>query len=259
MELIPWFPPFTAFVFGALIGSFLNVVIYRLPRGESLVRPGSRCPTCGTPVRPWQNIPVLSWFLLGGKCRSCRSPISFRYPLVETTNALLYLALTMRFGADPQVLVWALYCSALLVVTGIDYDHQIIPDAITLPGMAAGLAYSLVGPLTFFQSLTALLAGGAFFYAVAALSPLIFGKEGMGGGDIKLAAMMGSFLGLGSLIVAVYIALLAGSAISLALIGLGRKKRKDIIPFGPFLALGGVLAVFWGPGIVDWYLTYTNF
>ena len=259
MELIPGFFPFAAFVVGAVIGSFLNVVIYRLPRDESVVRPASRCPSCGTPIRPWNNIPVLSWFFLGGKCRACRAPISFRYPLFEAANGLLYVALLLHFGLNPLVFVWAAYCSAMLVVTGIDYDHQIIPDVITLPGMAAGLLFSLVAPLTFLESLTGLLAGGAFFYFVAAASEKILGKPGMGGGDIKLTAMMGSFLGLPSLVVAVFTALLTGSALSLALMGLGKKTRKDIIPFGPFLALGGVLAIFWGREIVDWYLSYAIF
>jgi leader peptidase (prepilin peptidase)/N-methyltransferase len=259
VELKIFLLPASAFLFGAVIGSFLNVVIYRLPREESLVRPASRCTSCGTPVRPWQNIPLISWLILGGRCRSCRSAIPIRYPLVEGANALLYAALALRFGPDPLIIVWGAYCSALIVVTGIDFDHQIIPDVITLPGMAAGLAFSLVSPLTFVESITGLFAGGAFFYAVAALSEKILGKPGMGGGDIKLTAMMGAFLGPASLAVAVFAALLSGSAVSLVLIGLGKKTRKDIIPFGPFLALGGIAALFSGREIAEWYLSLTQF
>jgi len=250
-----WVLPAAAFVAGAIIGSFLNVVIYRLPRAESVVHPSSHCPRCGAPIRPWHNVPILSWFLLGGKCRCCSGSISFRYPLVETANALLYLFIAVHFGFGLQALVAAVYCSALLVVTGIDLDHQLIPDAITLPGMLLGLLSSILLPPGFTESLVALLAGGGFFYAVAAASDKILGKPGMGGGDIKLTAMMGSFLGLKGLVICVFTALLSGSLVSIALMAAGRKTRKDVIPFGPFLALGGVTALFWGRAVFDWYLS----
>jgi leader peptidase (prepilin peptidase)/N-methyltransferase len=222
---------------------------------------------------------VLGWVLLAGRCRDCREPIAPRYPLVELANALLWAALALRYGAGLAFLAYAAFCSALLAITLIDVDHWIIPDAITLPGMVAGLAASLVlppragllaellhvrlglgrlpGPLGspgFWDSLAALVVGGGFFYLVAVLS-----RGGMGGGDIKLTAMMGSFLGLRDLGVAVFIGLLAGSAVGIGLMLAGRKGRKDAIPFGPFLALGGVCAVFWGPGIVDWYLNLRGF
>jgi leader peptidase (prepilin peptidase)/N-methyltransferase len=247
--LTPWAVGAAATVFGAVIGSFLNVIIYRLPRGESIVKPASHCPHCGSSIAPWDNIPILSFIVLRGRCRHCHRPITFRYPLVETANALLYLSVFLCFGIGFQALVWATYCSALIVVSAIDIDHRIIPDVITLPGMALGIVTSFWMPRTSLDSLLALLAGGGFFYLVAVLS-----RGGMGGGDIKLTAMMGSFLGLKSLAVAVFIGLLSGSLISLVLMLMGRKTRKDIIPFGPFLALGGISVVFWGKKIIHWYV-----
>jgi len=275
----PWFLPVVFALFGAIIGSFLNVVIHRLPAGESIVFPGSHCPRCGAPIRPWDNIPVLGWIALGGRCRDCREPIALRYPLVELANALLWAALALRFGFGLQLLAFAVYCSALLAITMIDVDHWIIPDAITLPGILVGLAASFFSPPRgsliatflhhrlgldrlpgflaapgFWDSLAALLLGGGFFYLVAVVS-----RGGMGGGDIKLTAMMGAFLGLRDLGVAVFIGLLAGSVVGIALMIAGLKTRKDAIPFGPFLALGGVCAVFWGRPFVAWYLNLRGF
>jgi leader peptidase (prepilin peptidase)/N-methyltransferase len=277
-ELV-WFFPVAAALFGAVIGSFLNVVIHRLPTGESLAVPGSHCPRCGAPIRPRDNVPVVSWILLRGRCRACGEPISPRYPLVELANALLWAALALRHGPGAAFVALAALCSALLAITLIDVDHWIIPDAITLPGMAAGLIASffvpprgsllaralydglglgrLPGPLAtlaFWDSLAALLVGGGFFYLVAVVS-----RGGMGGGDVKLTAMMGAFLGLRDLGVAVFLGLLAGSSVGVALMIAGRKGRKDAIPFGPFLAFGGVCAVFWGRRLVDWYLNLRGF
>ncbi len=270
----PWLLPLLAGLFGAIIGSFLNVVIHRLPAGESIVFPGSHCPRCDAPVRAWDNIPVLGWIALRGRCRDCREPISTRYPLVEMANALLWAALALRFGPGVQFFTSAALCSALLAITLIDVDHWIIPDAITLPGILVGLATSfflpprdsllaeflhhrlglghlpgLLASPGFWDSLAAMLLGGGLFYLVAVLS-----RGGMGGGDIKLTAMMGAFLGMRDLGVAVFVGLLAGSTVGIALMIAGRKTRKDAIPFGPFLALGGICAVFWGRALVAWYL-----
>jgi leader peptidase (prepilin peptidase)/N-methyltransferase len=275
----PWFLPLVAGLFGAVVGSFLNVVIHRLPAGESIVFPGSRCPRCGAPIRPWDNVPVLGWLALRGRCRDCREPISPRYPLVELANALLWAALALRFDPGLHLLAMAAFCSALLAITMIDVDHWIIPDAITLPGILVGLAASFVAPPreslladllhealglgrlprplaapAFWDSLAALLLGGGLFYLVAVLS-----RGGMGGGDIKLTAMMGAFLGMRDLGVAVFVGLVAGSAVGIALMIAGRKTRKDLIPFGPFLALGGVIAVFWARPLVDGYLRLRGF
>jgi len=277
--LNPWLLATVAALFGAVVGSFLNVVIHRLPAGESIVFPGSRCPRCGAPIRPKDNIPVFGWIALGGRCRDCREPIALRYPLVELANALLWAALALRFGFGLQLFVLAALCSALLAITLIDVDHWIIPDAITLPGIAIGLAASFFLPprdslfaaflhhrlglgrlpgflasLGFWDSLAALLLGGGLFYLVAVVS-----RGGMGGGDIKLTAMMGAFLGMRDLGVAIFIGLLAGSAVGIALMIAGRKTRKDAIPFGPFLALGGICAVFWGRSFVEWYLNFRGY
>ena len=275
----PGFLAVAAALFGAVVGSFLNVVVHRLPAGESLVFPGSRCPKCGAPIRPWHNVPVFGWLALGGRCRDCREPISPRYPLVELANALLWAALALRFGLGFQLFAFAALCSALLAITLIDVDHWIIPDVITLPGILLGLGASFLMPpresllaellhhrlgldklpgflssLGFWDSLAALLIGGGLFYLVAVVS-----RGGMGGGDIKLTAMMGAFLGMRDLGVAVFTGLLAGSAVGIALMIAGRKTRKDLIPFGPFLALGGVTAVFWGRPLVDGYLRLRGF
>lgn len=249
----------TAFFSGAVIGSFLNVVIHRLPRGGSIIHPPSHCPHCKIPIPPFHNIPIVSWLFLRGRCHHCRQPISFRYPLVETVTALYFLCIALSFGITLQSFVWALYGSSLIAVTGIDIDHKIIPDVITLPGMVLGLALSFILPITPWDSLLGLLAGGGFFYAVAEFSERVLGKAGMGGGDIKLTAMMGAFLGLESLVVAVFIALFTGSVMGITLIATGKKTRKDIIPFGPFLALGGIVCVFFGSDIVSWYLVMSGY
>ena len=278
-DVPPAFISVAAALFGAVIGSFLNVVILRLPAGESLVFPGSHCPRCGAPIRARDNVPVLGWLALRGRCRDCREPISVRYRLVELANALLWAALALRFGVGFAFFAFAAFCSALLAITLIDVDHWIIPDAITLPGIALGLVASFflpprggmiagflhhrlsldrlpgfLGSLGFFDSLAALLLGGGLFYLVAVVS-----RGGMGGGDIKLTAMMGAFLGMRDTGVAIFIGLLAGSAVGIALMAAGRKTRKDAIPFGPFLALGGICAVFWGRGLVAWYLNLRGY
>ena len=284
MHPTPWPVPAVAALFGAVVGSFLNVVIHRLPAGESIVFPGSRCPRCGAAIRPWDNVPVLGWLALRGRCRDCRGPISPRYPLVELANALLWAALALRLGPSLHLLAAAAFCSALLAITMIDLDHWIIPDVITLPGILVGLAASFVAPPReslladalyhafglgrlpgaiaspgFWDSLIASLTGFAFFWLVAEIGDRVSRQESMGGGDLKLTAMMGAFLGLRELGVAVFIALLSGSAVGLALMAAGRKSRKDLIPFGPFLALGGVTAVFWARPLVDWYLRLRGF
>ena len=254
-----WYPITLAVLFGAVVGSFLNVVIHRLPRRESMVLPPSHCPTCSVAIAFYDNIPIISYLFLGGRCRSCRARISPRYPIVEAANALLWALVVQRFGIGVEGFVWAAYCSALLVVTGIDLDHRLIPDVITLPGMALGLGASLIMPITFLDSLAALLLGGGFFYAVAVISDFVLGKPGMGGGDIKLTAMMGAFLGVKHVAFAVLAALCSGSIVAIILIAAGIKTRKDVIPFGPYLALGGITALFWGEPVIEWYLRLSSF
>jgi leader peptidase (prepilin peptidase) / N-methyltransferase len=244
------FEPLMVFVFGLIIGSFCNVVIFRFPLGQSIVSPGSHCRTCLSPIRPWQNIPLFSYFLLRGRCRVCREPISPRYPAVELASGVLYVLLWLKFGLSLPLVVYALFSSALLVVALIDLDHKIIPDVITLPGMVLGLVLSpwalIPTPLA---SFIGLLAGGLFFYIVAVVS-----KGGMGGGDIKLIAMIGAFLGWQGVFFTIFVGALAGSVVGMILMITKKKGRKDKVPFGPFLSFAAILYTLVGDNIVHWYI-----
>jgi leader peptidase (prepilin peptidase)/N-methyltransferase len=236
-------------VLGALIGSFLNVCIHRIPRGESVVRPRSRCPHCQTMIRFYDNLPILSFLILQGRCRYCRASISWRYPFVEMINTSGYLFLLWKFGLSWQFLVYAVLFSTLVVVTFIDLSHQIVPDRITLPGMVVGaLAAATVLPAGLVNALIGIFLGGGLFYLVAVLS-----RGGMGGGDIKLIAMIGAFLGWRNVLLTIFIAALAGSVVGLYLMIVHGKGRKHAVPFGPFLALGAVVSLCWGPEILVWY------
>jgi len=240
-----------AFVLGTILGSFLNVVIYRLPSGLSIVRPGSRCPHCHTPIRPRDNIPLLSVLILRGRCRTCRAPISWRYPLVEAASGGLLAAIWIRFAPSAAwvpLVATALFSLMLVAVFFIDLDHQIVPNAITYPGLVAGLLFAIPqGRLV--PSLLVAAGAGAVFLMIALVS-----GGGMGGGDIKLAAMMGAFLGWPLTAVALLLAFLTGATVGVLLIALKRRSRKDPIPFGPSLAAGGVIAVFAGERLLRWYL-----
>ena len=236
-------------ILGALIGSFLNVCIYRIPRGESLILPRSHCPHCQAVIRFYDNIPILSFLILRGRCRQCGAGISWRYPLVEAINTAGYIFLLWRFGLGWHLLVYALLFSALVVVTFIDLSHQIVPDRITLPGMVIGiLAAATVLPAGLLNALIGILLGGGLFYLVAVLS-----RGGMGGGDIKLIAMIGAFLGWRDVLLTIFIAALAGSIVGLYLMIVLGKGRKYPVPFGPFLALGAVVSLCCGQQIIAWY------
>ena len=242
--------PVTVCVFGAIIGSFLNVCIWRIPKKESLVFPASHCTHCDAPIRFYDNIPVLSWFLLLGKCRQCRTLISFQYPLVEALNALGYLYLYTRYGLSAQMALYALFFSALVVITFIDLYHKIIPDLISLPGIGVGLLASLLFlPPSFWDALAGAALGWGLFYLVAVLS-----RGGMGGGDIKLIAMIGAFLGWEKMLLTIMLGALSGSIVGIILMILFRKGRKYAVPFGPFLSLGAMVSLFWGTVLIDWYL-----
>jgi leader peptidase (prepilin peptidase)/N-methyltransferase len=240
-----------AAVFGALIGSFLNVVGYRLPRGESVVHPGSRCPGCATPIKPYDNVPVLSWLLLRGRCRACDVAIPVRYALVEALTALLCAAVVIDDGASRDAWLGVAFVLLLVPVTLIDLDHRIIPNVLMAIGAVVAVALVLVTqPGALVEHLIAAVAAGGFLLVAAIAYP-----GGMGMGDVKLAAVMGLFLGreVGP---AMLVALLAGALAGAAIIAHrgAREGRKTAIPFGPFLALGGVVAVFAGDEIVAWYL-----
>jgi leader peptidase (prepilin peptidase) / N-methyltransferase len=249
--------PIFAFLFGSIVGSFLNVCIYRLPREESIIFPGSRCPACHTSIRPWDNIPILSFLILRGRCRACRHPIAWRYPLVEGLTALLFAATVSRFGVTPLAVTQLAFVAALVVITFIDLDHQIIPNVITLPGIPLGLLAGLVsGGPPVLDRMIGTLAGAGFLYLVLFYGSALYGQDAMGEGDLNLIAMVGAFLGWRSMIVTILVGCLSGSAIGLALIGLGRLRRREHIPFGPFLSLGAVVALFFGDRLVALYLAF---
>lgn len=238
-----------AFVVGTVFGSFANVLIHRLPRRESIVAPGSRCPACGAPIRPWDNIPVVSYLLLRGRCRACGAPISPRYVIVELVTGGLMAGLVWRFGVSVTALRYGVLAFALLVVFFTDLEHQIIPNAVTYPGIVTGIILSAAsGQLA--SSVTAAAAAGAVFLVLSIVS-----RGGMGGGDIKLAAMIGAFLGTPAVIVALFLAVALGAAAGLVLLALRLRSRKDMIPFGPAMAMGAIIAVFGSNAIVHWYLS----
>jgi leader peptidase (prepilin peptidase) / N-methyltransferase len=238
-------------VLGAIVGSFLNVVIHRLPLGESLAHPPSHCPKCGAPVKPYDNVPIVSWLLLRGRCRNCGNPISARYPLVEALSAVLAALVPIRFGADADVWLGFGLLLVLVPITFIDLDHRIIPNKITLPG--AVLALVLVAVFKTDDLVEHVISGAAafMFLFIAALAY----PAGMGMGDVKLAGVMGLFLGrnVGPAMLA---GLLAGTVVGIAVIARkgAKEGRKTAIPFGPFLAFGGLVGLFAGDAIVDWYL-----
>jgi leader peptidase (prepilin peptidase)/N-methyltransferase len=220
----------------------------------SVVLPASHCPACRTPLRVLDNIPLLSYLALRGRCRYCDVNISWRYPFVEGLNGLAYVFAVMRFGLEPATLVYALLLSTLIVVTFIDLDHQIIPNEITFPGMPLGLiAAATVLPISWLESLIGLLCGGGLLFFVVWISPYIFGREGMGMGDVKLLGMLGAFLGWKATLLTLLLGAFSGAIVGLTLILTKLIKRSEPIPFGPFLALGAVLALFLGDGLIEWY------
>ena len=248
-SLLPWM----ALPLGLVLGSFLNVVIARLPRGESIVSPPSRCPRCKARIKPWDNIPVLSFVLLRGRCRSCRKPISWRYPVVELTAGILLLLLALRAENPALVVPHAAFLLALVAVAWIDFDTRTIPDAVTIPGVGLGLAASLFGPPGIAAALAGAAAGGFSLWLVGAVYERATGVPGMGGGDVKLAAMMGAFLGAGGVFGAIFLASFAGSLFGMLLIARGKGTKRSAIPFGTFLAPSAVALLLYGDPLFRWY------
>lgn len=259
MTLPTYFSVF-AFIFGTVVGSFLNVCICRMPKDESIVSPPSHCPTCDYQIRWYDNIPLLSYLLLRGKCRGCGSRISLQYPLVELLNGLLTLALFLRFGPSLSFLALFLFCSSLVVITFIDIEHQIIPDEISLSGIMIGFALSFFLPWqTWLNSLLGILLGGGSLLLVAYGYQWLTGKEGMGGGDIKLLAMMGAFLGWKAIPFIIFASSLVGSVVGVTMMLLQKKDSKLAIPFGPYLAFGAILYIFYGRQLIQWYFGLSGF
>ena len=244
-----------AFLFGLAVGSFLNVCIYRIPLRKSIVSPPSSCPKCGAAIRFYDNIPILSYVVLLGRCRHCRAPISPKYPLVELITGLLSAALFIRLGLSPSYFCLFLFTAALIAIAFIDLQHKIIPDVISLPGILAGLVFSFfpsagLAPL---DALIGVVGGGGFLFLVGTAFEKVTGREGMGGGDVKLLAMIGAWMGWKALPFIILLSALSGAVIggvSLAASGQGVRSR---IPFGPFLALGALVFLFFGEDIVLWF------
>ncbi|MGH7278300.1 MAG: prepilin peptidase [Candidatus Rokuibacteriota bacterium] len=236
---------------GLLVGSFLNVVITRLPERRSLWAPRSACPGCGATIAWHDNVPVLSFVALRGRCRACAMPIAWRYPVVEVTTAGLFALAYSVFGLTPDLGVALILLAALVAITGIDLQHQIIPDVITLTGTVAGFVANLAtGRVGWSESLLGILVGGGSFLAI-----ILASGGGMGGGDMKLGAMLGAFLGWKVTLLAILVAVVLGGIVAGILLTTGLRRRKDPVPFGPFLALGGAVGLLWGDRLVNWYLT----
>ena len=236
------------FMFGLAIGSFANVCIYRLPKKESVIFPVSHCIACSTPIRPFDNIPVISYLFLGGKCRDCKEGISFIYPIIEAITALLLLAGFFKFGLTFDFLIYTVVAPTLVIITAIDIEHQIIPDVITLPGIVLGLA---VGSYTigYIDSFSGCLLGGGLFYLLAVLS-----NGGMGGGDIKYIAAAGALVGWQKVLLIIFIGAFLGSFMGLLQIVVQKKSRKSLIPFGPFLAAATLITLFYGNLLIKLYI-----
>lgn len=241
---------------GLAVGSFLNVCIYRLPRRESLTWPPSHCPACDRRLAWFENIPVLSWLMLGGTCRTCRAPIGVMYPTVEVMTAAVFVSGYFIYGWTPLLAVRLLFACAMIVLFAIDLRHRILPNVITLPGVALGFALSFVLPPGWLSSLVGLLAGGGLLFAIAEAYVRVRGVEGLGMGDVKMLAMIGAFLGWQLMLVTLILASFSGSILGVALLASGRGGMKAALPFGTFLAVGALVAAVAGESLMAWYLSY---
>ncbi|MCY3777930.1 MAG: prepilin peptidase [Candidatus Aminicenantes bacterium] len=258
-------------VAGLVIGSFLNVCIHRLPRGLSVIRPRSRCPGCSKPIPAGDNIPILSFLLLKGRCRACHAPISRRYPLVEAATAVLFLGAWIRFEWSSAFVICCLFLALILTLTVIDLYHRILPDVLTVGGLAAGILLSPLQDPGFFRwetgpaslpawdhlgfSLLGAGLGGGFLWLVAALYRRFSGVDGMGFGDVKMTAMLGAFLGWRCALLSVFVGSVIGAAAGSIYMRARSKGRSYPLPFGTFLGVASAVAAFWGPGILRWYFS----
>ena len=248
-----------AFLFlavGLIVGSFLNVCIYRLPRKESVNWPGSHCTTCNRSLAWYENIPVVSWLVLRGRCRTCRDPISVIYPAVEVITGLVFLAAYELYGLTLLTAVRIAFACAMIVLFAIDLRHRILPNVITVPGIVAGFVASLWLPPGWQSSLIGLLIGGGVLFAVGEAYYRTRGVEGMGMGDVKMLAMIGAFLGWPLMLLTLILASFTGAILGLAMIVSGRGGAKAALPFGTFLAVGALVSAVAGQPIVDWYLGF---
>jgi leader peptidase (prepilin peptidase) / N-methyltransferase len=249
---------------GAIVGSFLNVCIYRLPREKSIVRPSSSCPGCGKPIRFYDNIPIISYLVLRGRCRDCAIPISIRYPVVEAITAVLFFLLYKRFGPAFELIVFIVFISALVVISFIDLEHSIIPDVLSIGGMVVGFLFSIARPLFhamdpkfgITDSLWGIGLGGGILFGIAWIYQLCAKREGMGGGDIKLLAMIGAFCGIKGVVFSLMAGSILGTAVGVPLMLMKGENGKYAIPFGPFLSLGAILYVYYGDVMISGFLRF---
>jgi leader peptidase (prepilin peptidase)/N-methyltransferase len=244
-----------AAVIGLCIGSFLNVVIYRLPRGESLVRPASRCPKCGEPLSWVDNIPVVSWLVLRGTCRRCGAPISMQYPIVEAITAIAFVGVTLSTPPGLLLASRLLFTAILVALFAIDLELQILPNRITLPGILVGFLFSLVAPPGPLASLLGIVLGAGMLYGIAAAYYLIRREEGMGMGDVKMLAMVGAFLGWRAVLVTLVLASFAGASLGVVMMATRDDALKYALPFGSFLAVAAFVAMLFGEPLLGWYFS----
>ena len=240
-------------LFGAVIGSFLNVVIYRLPLGQSLMHPPSRCRACGYSLRWFDNIPMVSWAWLRGRCRRCRVSVSWQYPVVELVTAILFVVVAWQTPVGPLLASRLLLVCVLIVLFGIDLEHQILPNSITLPGIVVGLLFSLVNPPGWLACLIGAAVGGGILYAIALGYYMWRREEGMGMGDVKMLAMIGAFLGWKAVLLTLVLGSFSGAIIGVLLLSLQKGDMKFALPFGTFLALGALAAMLAGDPLIAWY------
>ncbi|MBI3009121.1 MAG: prepilin peptidase [Candidatus Omnitrophica bacterium] len=259
---------FLIFILGSIVGSFLNVCIYRMPREESIVSPPSHCPNCQRPIPWFYNVPLISYVLLKGRCRFCSTRISFRYFIVELITAVIFLMLFNHYGFSIKFLIYTALTSSLIAATFIDFEHQIIPDEITLGGLVVGLILSIIYPalhsissstvwhnlgLSLLQSVIGMIAGGGSIYLIGVIGTWLFRKDSMGGGDVKLMAMLGAFLGWKLALLIIVLGAFLGSIFGIiSLI----KNKSHVIPFGPYLSIGAFLCILYGDEMLQWIMRY---
>lgn len=255
-----FFIAFFIFLFGLCIGSFINVCIFRLPVSKSITKPArSVCPKCGSIIKFYDNIPVLSYIILKRRCRTCSAIIPFRYPMVEILSGFCALAVFCKFGFSLQWFIYYTFIASLIVITFIDLDHQIIPDVITLPGIPIFFVAALAIPaMGWLNSIIGILAGGGSLFAVAFIYNLLTRKDGMGGGDIKLLAMIGALIGLKGVLFTIFVSSAIGTLVGVLLMLRTKQGLKLAVPFGPFLAIGAVSYIFFGERLIFWYLGLTG-
>jgi len=242
------------FILGLIVGSFCNVCIYRIPKNESIIYPASHCSKCRSKIKPVDNIPLLSFILLKGRCRNCKSKISIQYPMVEFLSGLIYLIIYLIYGLSVQTLIYIILSSALIIIAFIDLNEQIVPDVISLPGIVTGFIISFFVPyISFINSALGVVVGGGIILIIALVGSMIFKKEAMGGGDVKLAAMMGAFLGWRYIIISLFLGFFLGALVGIFLVLSKIKSKEDMVPFGPFIALGSLITLLWGEKIIAWY------